>query len=189
MRKLVLLLFLSVSMVTFAQKGKYDAVTFFGTDYSLVKVYGGGQHEPYQYQEAFNAINKLFIYEAKKYNVEKILGIGVTSIDLQPVEKQNAKIDLSSLIIDGGYGGHVLTDQQVQQAVKDLPLPNLEGVGLVVIAEVLNKSSESGTYKIVFFDIPTREVIEVRNGRGKAKGFGLRNHWAHSMLQAIKKSN
>lgn len=187
MRKLVVLFFLSVSLVAFGQKNKYSEVTFFGTDFSLVRVYGA-DNTAHQFMDAFYAINRLFISEPKKYDIQKALNIDVSAIDLKPVEKQNENIDLSQLLIDG-YGGYVLTDQQIEQAVKNLSISSNEGTGLVIVAEVLNKASMQGSYKIVFFDISSRQILEVRNGKGKARGFGLRNFWAHSLLQAIKKAN
>lgn len=186
MKKVILLLFLSVSIVAFGQKQKYSEISFYGTDFSLVKVYGS-DNSPYQFQEAFYSMNRLFLSEPKKYNVGKILGVNVTAVDLEAVEKQNKKIDLSELLITG-YGGYTLTDQQIKQAVKELPIAKKEGVGVVMIAEILNKSSERGSFKIVFFDTANKQVLEVRDGKGKARGFGLRNYWAHSMLEALKKA-
>lgn len=187
MRKLVFFFFLSVGMVAFAQKGKYSEVTFFGTDFSQAKVYGA-DNTAHQFMDAFHGINRLFVSEPKKYDVQKALNIEVGAIDLKPVEKQNENMDLSQLLIDG-YGGYVLTDQQIEKAVKNLAISSNEGTGLVFIAEVLNKASTQGSYKIVFFDIQSRKILEIREGKGKAKGFGLRNFWAHSLLQAMKKAN
>lgn len=186
MKKLVLLLFLSISVMAFGQKNKYTDVTFYGTDFSLVKVYGS-DNSPYQFQDAFYGMNRLFLSEPKKYNVQKILGITVSAVDLGPVEKQNENINLNELLING-YGGYEISDQQVEQAIKNLPITTKEGTGLVLVAEILNKASVRGSFKIVFFDIASRQVLEMRSGKGKAQGFGLRNYWAHAMLDAIKKA-
>lgn len=184
MRKLILLFFLSVSIMAFGQSKKDQNVTFYGVDYSVAKVYGG-DNAPYEYQSAFYGINRLFITEPKKYNVEKFLGVNISAVDLEPAEKQINNMELSTLLMDG-YGGYELSNQQVEQAIKALPITSKEGTGLVVVAEVLNKASKRGSYKIVFFDIPTRKILEIREGKGTAKGFGLRNYWAHSVRQAIK---
>jgi len=186
MKKIILLFFLTISMMAFGQSNKYQSVTFFGVDYSVVKVYGS-DNTPYQFQDAFQGINRLLLTEPKKYNVEKFLGVNISAVNLEPVEKQINNIDLTTLLIDG-YGGYELTDQQVDQAIKALPIASKEGTGLVIVAEVLNKASQRGSYKIVFFDISTRKVLEIREGKGKAQGFGLRNYWAHSMRDAIKKA-
>ena len=186
MKKLVLLLFLSISVMAFGQKKDYSNVTFYGTDFSLVKVYGS-DNSPYQFQEAFYGMNRLFLSEPKKYNVQKILGITVSAVDLAPVEKQNDKINTSELLING-YGGYELSNEQVEQAIKNLPIESKNGTGLVLVGEVLNKTSARGSFKIVFFDIASRQVLEILDGKGKAQGFGLRNYWAHAMLDAIKKA-
>ncbi|NDV81077.1 hypothetical protein [Bacteroides sp. 51] len=186
MKRLVLLLFSLISIMAYGQKNEYSDVTFYGTDFSLVKVYGS-DNSPYQFQEAFYGMNRLFLSEPKKYNVQKILGIKVNAVDLGPVEKQNDKIDTSGLLING-YGGYELTTQQVEQAIKNLPIESKEGTGLVLVAEVLNKASARGSFKVVFFDIASRQVLEMLDGKGKAQGFGLRNYWAHAMLDAVKKA-
>ena len=186
MKKIILLFFLSVSMMTFGQNNDYQNVTFFGVDYSVAKVYGS-DNTPFQFQDAFYGINRLFLTEPKKYNVEKFLGVDISAVDLEPVEKQIANINLSELLING-YGGYELSNQQIEKAINTLPVASKQGTGLVVVAEVLNKASQRGSYKIVFFDIPTRKVLEIREGKGKAQGFGLRNYWAHSVRDAIKKA-
>lgn len=184
MRKLLCTLVLAMGLVSFSRAGNYSDVTFFGTDFSLAKVYGSTNLAS-QFQDAFKGINALFLSEPKKYNPDKLLGVPVNKIDLNPVDIRIRNMDLSNLLLDG-YGGYELTDQQIEQAIKALQIEAHEGTGAIVVAEVLNKASNQGTFKVVFFDIATRDVLEVREGKGKARGFGLRNFWAYSMLGAMK---
>lgn len=61
------------------------------------------------------------------------------------------------------------------------------GVGMVFIAQFLDKSNNRGTYEVVFFNTETKEIIEEWITDGKARGFGLRNYWAGSVYSALKK--
>lgn len=186
MKKLFLSLCLLASTFCMAQtKQKISEVTFYGVDYSLAKVYGASE-TPGQFLDAFEGINKLFINEAKKYDIAKMLKIKVNDIFLDPVKEQNRKIDRDELIIDG-FGGYKVSDDQIAAAVKALPIEQTEGTGMVIIAETLNKASARAFYKVVFFDIESREVIEIWDGKGKARGIGLRNYWAYSVYTMLKK--
>ncbi|NDV65504.1 hypothetical protein [Bacteroides sp. 224] len=185
MRKLILLFFVAVSMVSYGQNNKIQDVTFYGIDFSMTKVYGADE-TPGQFIQAFHGINRLFLSEPKKYDVCKFLRVDIIGMDLDPVEKLNDKMDVSDLI-QNGYGGYVLTDDQIEQEIKKLPIEKTTGTGLVFIAEVLNKASNRGHYKVVYFDLATRDVLEIIDARGVARGFGLRNYWAGSVYNMMKK--
>ena len=161
MKKLILFLFLSTSLFCFGQ-GKsalkdIQSIKFYGVDYSQVKIFGADE-SPAQFKDAFRRINELFITEAKKYNVGKQLKKEVTEISLDAVNQVNENIDQKT-----------------------------PGVGMVFIAQFLDKSNNRGTYEVVFFNTETKEIIEEWITDGKARGFGLRNYWAGSIYSALKK--
>lgn len=185
MKRFTLLLLLAVSITTgFGQNLKNAEVYFYGIDFSKVKVYGA-EESPSQFLDAFHSINRLFLAEADKYNVGKRLQVYVKGIDLDPVEAVNDDIEKADLI-QNGYGGYQLTDEDIASAIRQLPIKEESGIGLVFIAEVLNKSSQRAKYCVTFFDIESRDVIDVWEGKGKAQGFGLRNYWARSVYNMMK---
>ena len=59
--------------------------------------------------------------------------------------------------------------------------------GLVLIATTLDKGNGIGYYTAVLFDPATQEVILQMDMAGKPGGFGLRNYWAGSVYNALKK--
>ena len=65
-------------------------------------------------------------------------------------------------------------------------MPQTEGVGVVLVAKLLNKPMSKATYELITFDISTREILSKREVSGKAGGFGLRNYWAGSVYNIIK---
>ena len=74
MKKLFTLLFLATSMICFGQNKNFlkevESINFYGVDYSAAKVFGAAE-TPAQFKVAFDGINRLFITEAKKYDVSK----------------------------------------------------------------------------------------------------------------------
>lgn len=182
MKKIILLLTLVFSLNAFGQNYKNNDIVFYGVDYSQVKVFGATEHYGH-FREAFYAINALFVTEPNKYDVGKILGVNIVAQDFEPVEERSKTIE-DLLITNRNYE---LTDEQIQEAINSLPLLEEEGTGLVIVAQFLNKADKWGTYTIVYFDIATREILEAVDSRGKAGGYGLRNYWARSVLDALKK--
>ena len=81
------------------------------------------------------------------------------------------------------------TEEQIQEAVKNLPiLSQEEKIGIVMIALFLNKEEDRGTYQFVIFNTKTREIIEQWTNSGKGLGIGLKNYWGVSVYNAIKKT-
>lgn len=187
MKKLILFLFLSISLVSFGQGNSatkdIQSIKFYGVDYSQVKVFGA-KESPYEFKLAFRRINELFITEAKKYDVGKQLKKEVSEISLEPVNTVNEAINPDALFTSQTQ--YSLTKEQVNAAIQALPVPKSPGVGMVFIAEFLNKATNRGNYQVVFFNTDTKEIIEEWSTDGKARGFGLRNYWAGSIYNAIK---
>ena len=63
------------------------------------------------------------------------------------------------------------------------------GNGFIVIATLLDKSANKASYKVVLFDIETREILKEKEFTSKAGGFGLRNFWARTIYTLTKKFN
>lgn len=186
MKKLFTLLFLATSMICFGQNKNFlkeaESINFYGVDYSAAKVFGAAE-SPSQFKVVFDEINQLFITEAKKYNVSKKLKVRVSEISLDAVNQVNGAINPQELMTtDTSY---TLSEEQIKQIVKALPTQNKPGIGLVIIAKLLNKAEAYGSYQVVFFNTDTKEIIQDWATGGKARGFGLRNYWAGSIYKVI----
>ena len=72
-----------------------------------------------------------------------------------------------------------------ENIVKNYQLPHKEGVGLVFIAWLLDKSKASAHYDVVYFDIKTRRIIFNTTVVAEAGGMSLRNFWANSIYNVI----
>ena len=165
MKKLILFLFLSTSLFCFGQ-GKsalkdIQSIKFYGVDYSQVKIFGADESPAQQLKKE------------------------VTEISLDAVNQVNENIDLTELMT--AKREYTLSKEQIKAAINALPIQKTPGVGMVFIAQFLDKSNNRGTYEVVFFNTETKEIIEEWITDGKARGFGLRNYWAGSIYSALKK--
>lgn len=188
MRKILLclgLLFLSIS--TFSQDKDINDVKdirFYGVDYTKVKIYGADEAD-YQFRDAFEGINNLLVREGKKYNVGKFLKKNVISVDIASVIKNIQDMDVAKTRISVPEENK-LSKSDVEEVLKSLDIKPTEEPGLIFIAELIDKNANKAYYKMVFFDTNTKEIIDSWDTSGKGRGFGTRNYWAHSLLQAMK---
>ena len=83
MKKLLAMALCLVAVSGYAQKGKEKiAADFYGVDYSCVNVKGADE-EPGAFIKAFEAINRLFLSEPKKYDVAGFTGIDILSTGVE----------------------------------------------------------------------------------------------------------
>lgn len=188
MRKILLclsLLFFSLSIFS-QDKDVNDIkdIRFYGVDYSKVKIYGADEADS-QFKDAFEGINNLLVREGKKYNVGKFLKKNVVSVDIAPVIKNIQEMDVAETRISVPEDNK-LSKEDIENVLKSLDIKASEEPGLIFIAELIDKNANKAYYKMIFFDTDTREIIESWDTSGKGRGFGTRNYWAHSLLQAMK---
>lgn len=159
-----------------------EQLCIYGVDYSIVNVYAAEESDD-DFFEAFRRINLLLISEPEKYNFERAFRTPVGTLDIGPTQQNNENCRDRYL--------HVTTkvfpaQEEIMSLVRTYRLPQQEGVGVVLVGLLLDKSREEGTYDVVFFDIATRDILSVRTVTGKAGGFGLRNYWARTLFNILR---
>lgn len=176
-KNVLILLFILFSFSgIFAQE-----VTFYGIDFSHVKVYAAKDSET-AFADVFNRINMLMISESEKYDFSKVVGAKVYH-NIEPVIAINNEADYKDLFI---YGDRV-DELPVEKIVQEYELSEKEGTGLVIIAQLLNKAASTANHYVVLFDIATRQIKFSELVTAKAGGFGLRNFWANTIYHIVKK--
>ncbi len=188
MKKLLVVVFcLSISVLSFGQNAEAQKqikdIKFFGVDFSLAKGYGVDDSMS-QLTEAFGRINGLFISEAKKYDIAKYFKKNVTGTFVSQIAELNEDISGDTFYVESD--SYQISNEELAQEIKSLPLKETDGVGLIFVAEMLNKSHSQGVYHIVFFDIASRDILDTWKATGKARGFGLRNYWAGSVYDVLE---
>lgn len=166
-----------------AQTDIGNDVNYYGVDFSKTKVFGATE-TGLQFKDAFGKINSLVIAEWPKYNLGKFLLKNIIIKDISATTLLNSNIDPSEVISTSSE--YFISKDEIADMVRSYELKEKEGTGLVIIGELLDKSTYAGVFIVVYFDIASREVLHGQGIAGKARGFGLRNYWAGALHDALK---
>ena len=166
-------------------------VTWLGVDFSNVRLvgdfsqfHGAGWKSPNQLRDQyFPSWNWLIMREPRKYDVKGMMRKPDMAFDLDMIMERNAKAKLEDMET---YTAPVYTKEQIEGFVADYKLKGKEGIGIVLIAECLNKMGEEAYYHFVAFNMKTKQVLVHERIRSEPMGFGLKNYWAGSIARAIK---
>lgn len=185
-RLLLLLLCVVCAMVNAnAQDVQSNDTTYYayGVDFSHVETYAAAESED-SFIKAFEGINMLFISEPDKYDFSGLSTYNAVMMNVEPMIVKNSNADYSGMK-QLRFRDNVLDCSSI---VKEYELQESDGRGIIFIAKTLDKAEGRGIYQLVVFDIATREIIMQKTVAGKASGFGLRNYWANTIYDIIKKN-
>jgi hypothetical protein len=160
-------------------------VTWLGIDYSHSKIIGSvgsfGGKSTISAQELrdnyYPAWNHLILDEPEKFNLQSMIHRASVTKDLTVIKQLNAATSLDSMEapITPYY-----TPTEIQHFISMYPIEVKSGIGLVFIAESMNKINNEAVYHVVFFNIETKDILLQERLKGTAGGIGLRNYWASS---------
>jgi hypothetical protein len=186
-RTSILILFIFILINAFSQfKEKAvneKSVVWLGIDFTAAKLTLVTEDPNTIVGTYYNSINRLIPTEPAKYDIKKFFSKSEVIFDLDMIIERNSKIDPAGIIT---YNDYTLYKTEIQKIVGTYDLKGKSGMGLVLIAENLNKSKNMGSYFAVFIDMSSGEIIDVRRISGKAAGIGFRNFWAGSVYNAMK---
>jgi hypothetical protein len=166
---------------------KADSMVFFGLDYSGAVFLGSnGFNSAAELEMLPESWNSLFVSEQKKYDVQTAFNVR-TRYNLNVVKERNKRVNYADRITDKEILIPHLTRKDVEAVISGYP--DMDGdIGLVFIVDAYDKTETKGYYHVVFFDIQTKEVLLRYMVSGNASGAGLRNYWANTFYEAIKKA-
>jgi hypothetical protein len=192
MKKIIFLFFLFLSFNQLYSQSKDDVfnkteMVWYGLDFSKAKMIGSeGFESPLEIKNKYFAgWNYLIVSEPEKFDLKKAFGKQEIQNDLTVVEKRNANVSVTDLVINKDYS---FEKTEIQKIIKSYKTEQKKGLGLVFIVESFNKFQEKGTVYVTFFDIATKKVLLTEKVSGKAFGFGIRNHWGGAINNIIKQS-
>jgi hypothetical protein len=166
-----------------AQTNVGSDVNYYGVDFSKTKVFGAAETGD-QFKDAFGKINSLIIAEWPKYDLGKFLFKNIAVRDISATTRLNNEIDPAMVV--SSSSDYFISKDEIADMVRRYKLQEKEGTGLVIIGELLDKSTYMGKFVVVYFDIASREVLHGEGVVGKARGFGLRNYWAGALYGALR---
>lgn len=195
-----LTLILSLFIVPFLSNGqniedlfqKSDTkVIWLGIDFSHVKLVGDFNHfAEWGTQGAasirdnyFPAWNNLVYKEYKKYDVAGMLRKENMVLNTDYIYALNKKAPLEEMESksDPGY-----TEEDIQKFIKKYDFNVNEGLGILLIAESMNKYKEYAKYHFVVINMKNNKILLHELFTTQAGGIGLRNYWARTFFNVIK---
>ncbi len=153
-----------------------------GVDYSHVKLQVELEPEVVKTQY-FNVWNDLFLKEADKYDIKKMLKLTQIQNDSRVIKSVNLKAVTSEMKASTAPG---YTINDITSFVSAYPSFDLNGIGILFIAEFLNRQKNEGFYHVVAINLANNEVLLAEKFRGEVGGAGFRNNWANSVFSVIE---
>lgn len=202
MKTLFSLIALLVVNITFAQKAEdlFTAgdtqVSWLGIDFSHVKLVGqfsqfagAGEKSASQIKSIyFPGWNNLIPDEREKYDVAGMLRKDHVTYDHDMVMAINAKTPVEELET---HNAPQYTREDIEKFVGGYDTSGKEGIGVLYVAEVLNKASTEAWFHFVAINMKTKEILIHDRLRGEPSGVGIRNYWAgaiHDVIRQISKN-
>jgi hypothetical protein len=165
-------------------------ITWLGIDFSHVRLIGNfadfcdlGEKSSIQIITSyFPEWNRIVLDEGEKYDIRGMLRRMDIYYDIDMIMDHNYQTNPDSL---ESYNTRRFTGKDIQSFVNHYNLEGREGIGVVFIAESLNKSYKEAHFHFVAINMKTKEVLFHERLRGEPSGFGLRNYWANSVYRII----
>lgn len=165
-------------------------VTYLGIDFSHVKLIGnfaeffeaGGKNIMEIRDTYFPRWNMVVVNEREKYDIAGMLRKPDVFYDIDMITAINSRTELEGL---ESLNTDIFTEEDIRQFVSQYDLQGKEGIGVVFLAECLNKSSVEAVFHFVALNMETGEILFQRRLKGIPNGFGLRNYWINSLYRII----
>jgi hypothetical protein len=196
MKTLLLCIALLAVNITYGQKAEDlfisgdTRVSWLGIDFSHVKLIGqfsqfGGAGEKSASQVKsiyFPGWNHLIPDEREKYDIAGMLRKEHVLYDLDMIMDINAKTPVEEL---ESYNAPVYSREDIEKFVSSYNTGAKEGIGVLFIAEALNKPSVEAWFHFVAINMKTKEILVHDRLRGQPSGIGIRNYWAGAIHDVI----
>jgi hypothetical protein len=131
----------------------------------------------------FRRWNMVVLNERQKYDIGGMLRKDNIYYDIEMITAINDRTNLDGI---ESYNSEKFTEEDIQAFVSQYNLEGKDGIGVVFIAECLNKSAEEAIFHFVVMNMNTREILLQRRLRGEPQGFGLKNYWINSVYRIIQ---
>lgn len=158
-------------------------ITWCGVDFTLARFTLVTEDPTAIVSTSLKAINTLILAEPDKYNLKKFFSKSEVTPEVDMVNDRNSKIDPTLLVVPDKY---TITPEDVKKVISSYDTKGKTGTGLVFVAENLHKVEQIGSYYVVFFDMASKEIIDMERKEGKATGIGFRNYWSGSVFTVMK---
>jgi hypothetical protein len=163
-------------------------LTFLGVDFTHAKFVGaaGFMDTDAIKNQHIKSWNSLLVLEPKKFSLQepfKIKDPAKYETSIEDLTRINGAVDVAGNLTESQ---HTLSEADVKKIVGAYKLTPSEGVGVVYVAENLDKNKEEFTAWVTFIDLSARKVLHTERMVSKPGGFGFRNFWAGAIYKLNK---
>lgn len=166
-------------------------IVWLGVDYSHVQLVGdmaqfggAGMKGPKEIRERYMpAWNRLVVGETSRYDIAGMLRKDEVDYDIAMISALNATTPLEDM---EAFQASAYSGEDVGEFIARYNVQDKTGIGVLLIAESLDKFKEEATYHFVAISLPGKNILLQERLVGKPRGFGLRNYWAGSIYDVIK---
>jgi hypothetical protein len=166
-------------------------ISWLGIDFSNVRLIGdfsqfsgAGEKNPSQIKNKyFPAWNRLILDEREKYDVAGMLRKDKVFYDIEMIMEINESAPLEEMET---YNAPIYSKEDIGEFVKKYKTKGKEGIGIVFIAESLNKANTEAWFHFVAINLTNSKILVQDRIRGEPSGIGLRNYWAGAIHDVIK---
>jgi hypothetical protein len=159
------------------------SITWYGIDFTVARFTLVTEQPSEIVNQYLKSINVLIQTEQEKYDLKKWFNKTEVTYNLDQTNERNAKINPDGLVINDE---HKITPDDVKAVIANYNTQGKSGLGLIYVAENLNKTKQTGSYYVCFFDQATKEIVDSKRYEAKAVGIGFRNYWAGSVYNIMK---
>ena len=164
--------------------------TYLGIDYSHAKFIGdfsqfNGAGEAGVItikNEYFDRWNNLVVKEQDKYNLRDMLRKENITYSTDVITAVNDETSVEEM---EAQSAKEFAQDDVQSFINEYSFEQKEGIGVLFMAEYLNKNAEEGCFHVVIINMETKEILLHERIVAVAGGIGLRNYWARPIYEAI----
>ena len=165
-------------------------ITWLGIDFSHVKLIG----EFSQFSEVgktgtsvirdkyFYGWNNLILNEYSKYNIEEMIRKENVNLKISAINKINENTAIEDLESDEQPN---YTKEDIALFIKKYNFEEKDGIGLLLVADYLDKTKEEAKYHFVAINLSNNELLLCESFTSIPGGFGLRNYWAKTYYEVI----
>lgn len=166
-------------------------ISWLGIDFSHVKLIGdfsefagAGEKSTAQVRDKyFGSWNHLILAEPDKYDLRGMLRKGEIVYDIDMIMELNSRTPLENMEANNNPFYKL---EDIEGFVSEYNFEGKEGIGIMFIAESLNKFANEAYFHFVAIDLESKEILVHERLRGVPRGFGLRNFWAGAVYSIIK---
>ena len=165
-------------------------ITWLGIDFSHVKLIG----EFSQFSEVgktgtsvirdkyFYGWNNLILNEYSKYNIEEMIRKENVNLKISAINKINENTSIEDLESDNPPN---YSKEEISLFIKKYDFEEKDGIGLLLVADYLDKTKEEAKYHFVAINLSNNELLLCESLTSIPGGFGLRNYWAKTYYEVI----